>query len=136
MTLNFLWDYRRSQFTEEALRSAMRRYLGRSEFAELAIVDLARWKDWKSLDQLIKAYGHEPWETRSGQEKIIAFALSCRKDVNPASDAELPAHAAKAQKFLDHLDPQLVQSVKRSMGGLLPVSKPSTKPKPTDDRSD
>ena len=40
MTISFLWDFRRSQFAEESLRAAMRRYLDRPEFADLAVVDL------------------------------------------------------------------------------------------------
>ena len=123
MTLSFLWDFRRSQFREESLRAAMRRYLDRPEFAELAVVDLARWKDWKPLDQLIAAYGHEPWETKSAKEKIVAYALSCRKDATSATVSEFPASAIKAQQFLDSLDPEFVQSVKRSSGGLTPAIK-------------
>lgn len=134
-TIRFLWDYCHDQFSEESLRAAMRRYLNRPESADLAIIDLARWKDWASLDQLIDDYGKEPWETETAKAKIVAFALSCRKDANSASGADLPVHAAKAQKFLDGLDPAFVQSVKRSMGGVLPTAKPSTKPKPTDNRS-
>ena len=123
MTLSFLWDYRRSQFGEETLRAAMRRYLNRPEFADLAVVDLSRWKDWKPLDQLIAAYGRAPWDSRSAKEKIVAYALSCRKDVPTGAGAKLPDHAAKAQSFLDSLDPEFVQSVKQAGGGLAPASK-------------
>ena len=123
MTLSFLWDYRRSQFGEEPLRAAMRRYLNRPEFADLAVIDLSRWKDWKPLDQLIAAYGRAPWDSRSAKEKIVAYALSCRKDVPSGAGAKLPDHAAKAQSFLDSLDPEFVQSVKQAGGGLAPPSK-------------
>jgi hypothetical protein len=114
MTLSFLWDYRRSQFGEPALRAAMRKYLDRIEFADLAIIDLARWKDWDSLDQLIAAYGNAPWETRSGKEKIISFALSCQKDT--AKGSRSPEVAAKAERFLQSVDPALLDAVKRSRG--------------------
>ncbi len=121
MTLVFLWDYRRSQFGEEPLRAAMRRFLDRPELADLAVVDLARWKDWKPLDQLIAAYGRDPWDSRSAKEKIVAYALSCRKDAPTGAGAKLPDHAAKAQSFLDSLDPEFVQSVKQAGGGLAPA---------------
>ncbi len=133
MTLSFLWDYRRTQFTEEPLRAAMRRFLDRPEFAELAIVDLARWKDWGSLDPLIEAYGRSPWETPMAKEKIIGFALSCRKDVSGATETKELDRAARAQSFLDRLDPEFVQSVKRNMGGLNPLPKPAVKPKDDDE---
>lgn len=121
MTLSFLWDYRRSQFTEDSLRAAMRRFLRRSEFADLAVVDLSRWKDWASLDQLIAGYGKEPWDTTSAKEKVVAFALSCRRDAKVDSDAPLPEHAVKAQKFLDSLDPAIVDRVRRTLGGKAPA---------------
>ena len=123
MTLVFLWDYRRSQFGEEPLRAAMRRFLNHPELADLAVKDLARWKDWKPLDQLIAAYGRDPWDSRSAKEKIVEYALSCRKDVPSGAGAKLPDHAAKAQSFLDSLDPEFVQSVKQAGGGLAPPTK-------------
>ena len=127
MTLSFLWDYRRSQFSENGLRAAMRRFLDRPEFADMAVIDLARWKDWSVLDRLINEFGHAPWETRSAQEKIVAYALSCRKDVPASAGDQLPEQARKAQIFLDSLDPNLVQSVKRASGGLSPAAKPAAK---------
>ena len=132
MTLSFLWDYRRSQFGEETLRAAMRRYLNRPEFADLAVVDLSRWKDWKPLDELIAAYGRAPWESRSAKEKIVAYALSCRKDVPAGAGAKLPDHAVRAQSFLDSLDPEFVQSVKQAGGGLAPAIKTEPKAKQPD----
>ncbi len=134
MTLNFLWDFRHSQFGAEPLRAAMRHYLDRPEFAELAVVDLSRWKDWTSLDPLIAAYGRDPWETRSAKEKIVAFVLSCRKDTKGQTGAEAAARAAKAQQFLDSLEPDFVQSVQRMTGIAQPRPKPPAKP--TDDRSE
>ena len=122
-TLSFLWDNRRPQFSDESLRAVMRRFLDRPEFADLVVPNLARWKDWSSLDRLIAAYGREPWETRSAKEKIVAFALSCRKDVPANALDNLPEHAAKAQAFLDSLDPDFVKSVKLGTGGLVPPLK-------------
>ena len=126
-TLSFLWDYRRPQFSEGSLRAAMRRFLDRPEFADLVVADLARWKDWSSLDRFIKEYGHGQWESRSAREKIVSYALSCRKDVAVKGSEKLPDHAAKAQEFLDSLDPDFVQSVKRGGGGLTPLIKTESK---------
>ena len=114
ITLVFLWDYRHTQFPEEVLRAAMRRCLKRPELAEFVVIDLSRWKDWESLDPLIAAYGQDPWESRSAKEKIVAFALSCKKYTEKNRDAKSLAYAQKAQKFLDGLDPEFVQSVKRN----------------------
>ena len=135
-TLAFLWDYRRSQFDEDSLRMAMRRFLNHIDFAELAIIDLARWKDWKSLEPLIAAYGRTPWETRSGKEKIVAFALSCLKDAKSNPTGTASKYAAKAQEFLKGLDPDLVQSVKQSASGPIAPPAPEKKPKKPSDGTD
>jgi hypothetical protein len=126
-TVRFLWDYRRPQFSEESLRSVMRRFLDSPEVAELVVADLARWKDWSSIDRLVKSYGNAPWETPSAKEAIVAFALRCQKDVPAGAGNKLPEHAAKAQAFLDGLDPKFVESVKQKAGGLAPL--PKTEPK-------
>lgn len=129
MTLSFLWDFRHHQFSEESLRSVLRRYLDGPQFAESVIVDLARWKDWSSLDRLIASYGQPPWETRSGKEKVVAFALACQKDPAAATKKKGEISSAeKATKFLDGLDPAFVQSVK-SGGGLSPISIRPSNPK-------
>ena len=114
-TLVFLWDFRRNQFSEESLRVAMRKFLDRPEFAETAIRDLARWKDWVPLGKLTQSYGRDPWETRSAKEKIVAYALICLKDVPTSSGNRMPEHAIEAKKFLDQLDPAFVQAVKQSL---------------------
>jgi hypothetical protein len=121
-TISFIWDYRRTQFGRDELCAAMRRFLDWPQVADLAVIDLARWKDWTPLDHLIAAYGREPWDSRSAKEKIVAYALSCRKDAQAAAGSALPAHAIKAQKFLDNLEPEFVQSVRRMTGGLSAVS--------------
>lgn len=133
MTLNFLWDFRRQDFTEDSLRTAMRAFLDRPEFADLAIIDLARWKDWTPLDRLIGEYGHEPWDTKSQKAKVVAYVLSCRKDAPPDANGKLPAHAVKAQEFLDSLDPEFVESVRSSTSGRRAVLKPASGTKGRDD---
>jgi len=133
MTLNFLWDFQRKDFSDDSLRTAMRSFLDRPEFADLAIIDLARWKDWTPLDRLIGEYGRDPWDTKSQKAKLVAYVLSCRKDVPPDSNGNLPAHAAKAQHFLDSLDPEFVESVRSSITGRPTVLKPASGTKGRDD---
>ncbi len=118
------------------LARAAAAFLGQHpELADLAVKDLARWKDWKPLDQLIAAYGRDPWDSRSAKEKIVEYALSCRKDIPAGAGGKLPDHAVRAQSFLDSLDPEFVQSVKQSGGGLAPPSKTPSKPKQPDTTS-
>lgn len=112
-TLNFAWDFRHKDFTEESMIGGMRKFLDRPQVAESAVVDLARWKDWKSLHKLISDYGRDPWDTRAGKEKVVAFALSCLKDERTASGKELAEYGEEAKKFIDGLDPQFVQWVRR-----------------------
>jgi hypothetical protein len=123
-TLIFLWNYRREQFSEDSLRTALRKFLSRFEYAETAIIDLARWKDWTSLDQLIAAYGRPPWERPLAKEKVVAFMLACIKDLGGNKDSKSIATVTKARDFLETIDSKLVESVKKTAGGLGAVLDP------------
>ena len=120
--LTFLWDYRHDQFSEDVLRNAMRHFLNRPELAEEAVRDLARWKDWKSLDVLVTNYGNDPWDTRSGKEQVVAFALTCLKDAKRYPKGPASEYSTKAQSFLDGLDPDFVETVKQH--GNSPIGRP------------
>lgn len=117
VTLKFLWDFRHGQYSEEVLRGAMRRFLDRPQYAELAIIDLARWKDWSVLDRLIASYGKDQWSSRSSKKKIIEFALQCQKSAGSSAEGQLATQSEKAKAFLNGLDPELVKAVKEMMGG-------------------
>ncbi len=113
-TLMFLWDYGQDRVPAESLRAAMRRFLDRPRVAANVVENLARWKDWQSLDHLIAAYGTAPFDSTLSKQKVVAFAIVCEKDGIKTSPAALPESAVKARRFLDGLDQGFVKSVERA----------------------
>ena len=52
----FLWQYEPTLIPKDRLKAAVRMLLDRPEVADLAIADLARWKDWTIHDRLMEVY--------------------------------------------------------------------------------
>lgn len=123
----FLWDYCQDRIPAETLRNSMRRMLDRPKWAFGVLEHLARWKDWKALDQLITGYGKPPFDSDFARQSIVQFALVCEKDGRSASPDALPKTAIRARQFLNTLDPEFVKTAERSLGGL---RRPVTEPKP------
>lgn len=126
-TLMFLWDYGQDRIPAESLKAAMRRYLDRPKIASSVIKNLARWKDWPSLDHLIAGYGVAPFDSTVSRNDIVAFALVCEKDGMKTSPEALPASAVKARKFLNGLDKDFVKGVERSILNSRPMPKSDKK---------
>jgi hypothetical protein len=114
----FLWDYCQDRISTSSLKLAMRRMLDHPKLAYGVPENLARWKDWDSLDAVISLYGKTPFDTPTSREKIILFALVCEKDGRSKSPETLPPSAVRARKFLNTLDPAVVKSAERTLGGL------------------
>lgn len=113
--LMFLWEYGQDRVPATAIREAMRRYLQHPRLAASVVENLARWKDWESLELLIRAYGKEPFDSSLTRQKIVAFALVCEQDGRAASPASMPETALRARQFLNSLDPELVRRVERTL---------------------
>ena len=114
--LVFLWDFCQDRIPAKSLVVAMRRMLD-SPWAFGVLENLARWKDWDSLDRLVAGYGKAPFDSNLEKEQIVQFALVCEKDGRKKSPDALPPSAVKARKFLKTLDPEFVKSAERSLGG-------------------
>lgn len=110
----FLWDYGQDKIPASVLRASMRKFLDRPSIAVNVIENLARWKDWDSLDRLTTVYGAPPFDSPLTKQKIVAFALVCERDGMKASPNPLSTNTLKARKFLEKLDPAFVKSVERT----------------------
>lgn len=124
--LVFLWNYCPDRVPHKVVCDAMRRFLDDPKVAAGSVKHLARWKDWQSLDKLIAAYGHEPFDSNFGKQQIVIFALVCEKDGKATSPDALPQSAIKARSFLDGLDPKFVklaQTMARTAVETSPASK-------------
>lgn len=114
--LRFMWTYGDGRIEESRLRESMRILLDRPNLADLVIVDLARWKDWQVMDQLMSLYDKEGYEVPSIKRAIVRFMLIAEKDDAVAAEGELPEHVLKAKKNLEQLrekDPKTVKAAER-----------------------
>lgn len=117
--LRFLWQFAADRVPQTKVAAALRPLAEQPKFAETAIIDLARWKDWVVLPSVIARYGEPPFETLDGQLKVIQYALACVKH-----GGDHPA-VSVAQKFLDRLkteDPETLAKAQRSFSSPLPTS--------------
>jgi len=116
--LRFMWQYGDGKIPPERLKQSLRLLLARPALADVVIADLARWKDWAVMEDLMKLYGEGEYNVPSIKRAIIRYMFAAMKDV-PMDAKEtdpLPAHAAAAKKHLETLraqDPKLVKDVKR-----------------------
>ncbi|MBW3540429.1 MAG: hypothetical protein KY476_09170 [Planctomycetes bacterium] len=119
--LRFFWSDASDRIHPERLRAAMRRMLERPAATELAVADLARWKDWSVMDRVVGLYDSAAFvdsaHQRSTRRSVIRYLLSAIEDADVASDASpSPAHVGAARRHLANLrerDPKLVAQVER-----------------------
>jgi hypothetical protein len=108
--LRFLWEYAPQCVPREHVALAMQAVLHRPAFAEVALVDLARWKAWDATADVLNWMGREPFDRPVTQAKLVQFARACTKDDSADADPK-----AQAQAFLDQLqrDEETWQAIER-----------------------
>ncbi|HEX6986462.1 MAG TPA: hypothetical protein VF170_13850 [Planctomycetaceae bacterium] len=118
--VRFMWDYGGGAIGPEPLRAAMRVLLDRPELADLAIADLARWKDWSVLDRLAKLYDEEAYQVPGIKRSIIRYfdaaTKDLPKDVKPEETEKHPGHVKRAREHYAAIkakDPETVKSVEQ-----------------------
>jgi hypothetical protein len=101
--LRFYAEYGR-EIPRTRLRNALRRLLDRPEFAATAIVDLARWQDWESLEPIAGLYGQKAYDTLTIKRAIVGYLLVCPGEM-----------AAKHLDALRRSDPKTVADAEKSL---------------------
>ena len=116
----FLWQYEPTLIPKDRLKAAVRMLLDRPEVADLAIADLARWKDWTIHDRLMEVYKKgdpgNPLGEISVRQSVIRYMIASTLD--KPETGEDPPHVVKAKKHLEtlrKLDPKAVQRAERLM---------------------
>jgi hypothetical protein len=111
--LRFYHEHGR-QITPQRLSAAVRHLLSRPEFAESAIVDLARWQDWDALPQISSLYTQASFADAAVRRAIVGYLLAC-----PQSDA------AAALETLRGFDPSGIAAAEQvlSATGSVPQSR-------------
>jgi hypothetical protein len=70
--VRFFYEYDR-KLDREKFRAALRPLLARKEFANAAILDLARWKDWSSTARVAALYDAADYPQPATREAVVAF---------------------------------------------------------------
>jgi hypothetical protein len=102
-SLRFYQEFGREIPTPRLAR-ALRHVLGRPEFAAAAIIDLARWRDWNALPEVVALYGTDPLPEAATRRAIVGYLLNCPA---PQASTEL----AKLRRK----DPQGVAEAERAV---------------------
>ena len=79
------------------LARALRYLLHRPEFASSVIVDLARWEDWGSLEQIVALVDQADYPQPETRRAVVGYLLTCPED-----------RAGRELDRLRRIDPQAV----------------------------
>jgi hypothetical protein len=111
--LRFYHEYGKA-ISPQRLSAAVRQLLARPEFAEAAIVDLARWQAWDALPQVSNLYTQPAFLDPAVRRAIVGYLLACPR----------PA-AAETLAMLRTLDPTGVAAAEQvlSATGSVPQSR-------------
>jgi hypothetical protein len=111
VALRYFWTYGKGRIPRTRLEEAMRMLVDHPTFAESAITDLARWKDWGIQKRLAELYGTKGYDDERTKTAIIGFMIASTKDVPKDAEAPLPPHAVAGTEILRKFrvrDPALV----------------------------
>ncbi|HWL09918.1 MAG TPA: hypothetical protein VNQ76_16040 [Planctomicrobium sp.] len=111
-TLRFLWQYAPHAAPKEDLITSMRLLLDHPQYASFAIIDLARWQDWDTVELLIERYGHGIYADRHVKMAVIRFLLLAAYDA-PSGSAKSISLARITLNELRLTEPELLESVER-----------------------
>jgi hypothetical protein len=104
--LRFYGEYGR-EIPAERVHVALRHLLARPEFAEAAVIDLARGRDWGAVDAIARLYSQPPYAQSAIRRSIVGYLLACPN-----------AGAAEALKRLREADPKGVAEAEQVLSRL------------------
>lgn len=114
--VRFMWKHGQGKIEPERLLQSMRILLERPDFADLAVSDLTRWKDWSVQERLMKLYDEEEFNNSTIKQAIARYMVDCSKDLPKDADSKIPEHVEQARKYLQTLrqkDPKAVIEAER-----------------------
>jgi hypothetical protein len=115
--LRHMWTYEPDLIPKARLKQSLRLLVDRSELADLVIADLARWKDWEIMDQLMTIYvaglpedvpqvtgAENPVTDPETEERNAAIRAKWMKqfqgDAEAASDFDVPSIRRAIVRYL------------------------------------
>lgn len=116
IAVRFMWEHGQGKIEPERLLQSMRILLEHPHFADLAVSDLRRWKDWSAQERLMKLYDEEEFNNPTTKRAIARYMVACSKDLPKDADSKIPEHVEQARKYLETLrqkDPKAVSEAER-----------------------
>jgi len=104
--VRFMWTYAAGKINKAALKESLRGLIERPDVAELAIIDLARWKDWSIQSRLVELYDSKTVyadpSRRAGINKAIIryMVVSTRYKRDETSEEPPPEHVTKGKRYV------------------------------------
>ncbi|MFQ5730609.1 MAG: hypothetical protein ACE5KM_01510 [Planctomycetaceae bacterium] len=115
--LRILWTYGEGKVSHARLKRSMRIVLDRTDYGELMLADLARWKDWEVMGRVVKMYGRKGAGLRGFKIAAIRYLMAAVKDV-PQTGGKPGPHVAKARAHLETIkktDPKMYRAAVRML---------------------
>ena len=116
--IRFMFSQIPRKIEKERLLQSVRFLLERPEMADLAIADLARWKDWSVQDRLMGLYVADDYKHPWMKRAIIGYMIRSTQDVPTDKAAATPEHVLNGRAHLETLrkrDPEVVRKVEKQM---------------------
>lgn len=114
--LRFMWHHGEGRIAPARLTQSMRILLDRPEVADLAVMDLLRWKDWSVQDKLMQMYRDRDYNQPAVKRMIIRYLIAGSQDRPLATGSPIPQHVIKSSQYLEELrrqDPKNVAASER-----------------------
>ncbi|VAX41762.1 hypothetical protein MNBD_PLANCTO02-2257 [hydrothermal vent metagenome] len=116
--LRFMWTYGNGHISKDRLRKSMRNLVSQPQYADLAIADLARWKDWTFQEKLMKLYDKndykDPTLAAAIRLSIVRYLLASTIDYDKQSTKPLPQHVIQCRNHIKTLRKKDPKTVKRA----------------------
>jgi hypothetical protein len=105
--LRFYREFGGDGIPDQQQRLALRRVLDQPDFAADAIIDLARWQDWESLDAVVALFQRQGYAEPATSRAVVGYLLACPEK-----------RAAKELARLRTVDPRAVRQAEAQLEGL------------------
>ena len=112
--LRFLWTYEQNPAPKSELIKTMRTMLTDSRLTALAIIDLARWQDWDSVERIASLYNRAGYDDPNTKKTIIRYLYLASLAKSDGDDSSPSAQkAADALTAIGQQDPEIVDQAKK-----------------------
>jgi len=123
--LRFLWQFEPGLIPRPTIAASLATLLDQPKFAEVVLVDLARWEHWTVLDRVLRLYNTPAFADPAAKHKILQFAMACVRAQQKTPDTKIP-EVTRAEAFLKSIqqtEPETYQNAVRLFGGQRPALK-------------